>query len=192
MPTATIQACRRRSLLLKTSRKALLNRGRECASCESSSRGPSLAIAAAHPADAADRNFGVSGFDRVRVDGPYKVRLITGVASFATARGSAAALDSVAMDVQGRTLIVRSNRSSWGGYPGEATGPVEITIGTHELTAAYVNGAGSLAIDKVRGCRSTFRSSARRSQHRTWPRSTSSRSPSPEPAAPASPEPRRS
>ena len=61
------------------------------------------------------------------------------------------ALDSVAIDVQGRTLVVHSNRSSWGGYPGDSKGPVEIRIGTHELTAAWLNGAGSLAIDKVRG-----------------------------------------
>jgi hypothetical protein len=110
-----------------------------------------LACAAAAPADAATRNFGVSGFDRIRVDGPFKVRLTTGVAPFAIASGSANAIDAVAVEVNGRTLIVRSNRSSWGGYPGEAKGPVEISIGTHELTAAWVNGAGSLAIDKAKG-----------------------------------------
>jgi hypothetical protein len=103
------------------------------------------------PSDAATRNFGVSGFDRVRVDGPFKVRLATGVAPFAVATGSAGALDAVALDVQGRTLVVHNARSSWGGYPGEAKGPVEISIGTHELTAAWVNGSGSLAIDKATG-----------------------------------------
>lgn len=110
-----------------------------------------LAIAAAAPADAATRNFGVSGFDRVRVDGPFKVRLVTGVAPFAIASGSGTALDAVTIDVQGSTLVVRNNRSSWGGYPGEAKGPVEISIGTHELNAAWVNGSGSLAIDRIRG-----------------------------------------
>jgi hypothetical protein len=55
------------------------------------------------------------------------------------------------MEVQGRTLIIRTKRSSWGGYPGEAAGPVEVSIGTHELTAAWLNGAGTLAIDKLRG-----------------------------------------
>src|SRR5206468_12918122 len=30
-------------------------------------------------------------------------------------------------------------------------GPVEINIGTHDLTAAWMSGAGTLAIDKVRG-----------------------------------------
>ena len=114
---------------------------------------PVIAFLACVPssADAATRNFGVSGFDRIRVDGPFKVRLATGVAPFAVANGSGPALDSVTMDVQGRTLVVRSSRSSWGGYPGEAKGPVEISIGTHELNAAWVNGSGSLAIDRLRG-----------------------------------------
>jgi hypothetical protein len=111
-----------------------------------------LAALAAAPANAATRNFGVSGFDRIRVDGPFKVKLATGVAPFATASGgSPAALDSVTIDVQGRTLVVRSNRSSWSGYPGETKGPVEISIGTHDLTAAYLNGSGTLAIDKAKG-----------------------------------------
>jgi hypothetical protein len=110
------------------------------------------ALAFAAPADAATRNFGVSGFDRIRVEGPFKVKLTTGVAPFANASGgSPVALDSVTIDVQGRTLVVRSNRSSWSGYPGEAKGPVEISIGTHELTSATLNGSGSLAIDKAKG-----------------------------------------
>ena len=110
-----------------------------------------LSAIAATPAAAATRNFGVSGFDRIRVDGPFSVRLITGVAPFAIASGTAAALDSVAIDVEGRTLVVHGNRSAWGGYPGDSKGPVEIAIGTHELSAAWLNGSGSLAIDKVRG-----------------------------------------
>jgi hypothetical protein len=103
------------------------------------------------PAVGATRNFGVCGFDRIRVDGPYKVRLATGVAPFATASGSPHALDGVAVEVQGRTLIVHSSRSSWGGYPGQDNGSIEIEIGTHELTAAWLNGAGTLQIDKVDG-----------------------------------------
>lgn len=103
------------------------------------------------PAGAATRNFGVNGFDRVRVDGPYKVSLTTGVAPFATASGTAAALDGVAVDVQGRTLIVHASSRSWGGYPGRDPGPVEIRLGTHELSAAWLNGAGMLKIDRVEG-----------------------------------------
>lgn len=112
---------------------------------------PLFLLAAAVPAAAADRNYSVTSFDRIRVDGPYKVSLTTGVAPFARASGSLAALNSVSLDVQGRTLIVRGNPSSWGGYPGAADGPVAIAVGTHELSAAWVNGSGSLAIDRIEG-----------------------------------------
>lgn len=103
------------------------------------------------PGDAATRNFGVNGFDRVRVDGPFKIRLATGIAPFARVSGSPAAIDQVAIEVQGRTLVVHTSRSSWGGYPGADHGPVEISVGTHELTAAWLNGSGTIEIDRVRG-----------------------------------------
>ena len=109
-------------------------------------------LLSAAPAASATRNFGVSGFDRVRVDGDYKVTLTVGVPPFARAEGSARAIDPVQVVVEGRTLIVRASKSaSWGGFPGQSAGPVEIMIGTHDLTAAFVNGAGSLTINRVRG-----------------------------------------
>lgn len=110
-----------------------------------------MAAVAASPAMAAERNFSITSFDRVRVDGPYKVRLTTGVPPFAVATGSAIAIDRVSVSVEGRTLIVRQNPGSWGGYPGEAPGPVEIEVGTHELSQAWLNGSGTLAIDRIRG-----------------------------------------
>lgn len=109
------------------------------------------AAGGAAPAKAANRNFGVSGFDRVRVEGPYRVTLATGVAPFARASGPAAALDGVVIEVEGRTLVVRSGRAAASGFARESRGPVEIAIGTHELVAAWLNGAGSLGIDRVRG-----------------------------------------
>lgn len=110
-----------------------------------------LLLALAAPAAAAERSFTVTGFDRVRLDGPYRVHLTTGVPPFARASGSPAALDRVAIDVQGRTLVVRPNRSSSAAYPGETTGPVEIALGTHDLGAAWLNGAGSLTITRIKG-----------------------------------------
>ena len=107
---------------------------------------------AAAPAAAADRNFSVTSFDRVRVDGPYQVTLRTNVAPFARATGTQASLDGVSIKVEGRTLIIRSNPSAgWGGYPGEGRGPVTIELGTHELSTAWINGPGALIIDKVKG-----------------------------------------
>src|SRR5688572_6185392 len=106
---------------------------------------------AAAPAAAAERNYSITTFDRIRVDGPYRVKLTTGVAPYARASGSVAGIDGVAIEVNGRTLIVHANRSAWGGYPGKANGPVEIAIGTHAITSAWLNGAGSLDIGKVKG-----------------------------------------
>jgi len=107
--------------------------------------------ALAAPAGAADRNFGITSFDKVRVDGPFKVTLTTGVAPYAKATGSSAALNRVAVEVRGDTLVVHNNLDSWGGYPGTDSGPVEISIGTHDLNAAWLNGSGALFIDKVKG-----------------------------------------
>ena len=107
------------------------------------------------PADAAapvaQRNYSVTSFDRIRVDGPYEVRLKTNVSPYARASGSSAAIDSVSVKVEGRTLIVRPSSAGWGGYPGENRGPVTIELGTYELGTAWLNGAGTLVIDKVKG-----------------------------------------
>ena len=112
-----------------------------------------LALAAASPAAAAERRYSVTDFDRVQVDGPYQVRLATGLSSHARAEGSQQALDQVSVEVQGGILRVRRNRSAWGGYPGEGTGPVTVTLTTRDLRTATVVGSGSLDIDKVRGLR---------------------------------------
>lgn len=109
----------------------------------------SLPAAAAAPTT--QRNYSVTSFDRIRVDGPYEVRLKTNVAPFARASGAAAAIDGVSVSVEGRTLIVRPSTGGWGGYPGENRGPVTIELGTHELDTAWLNGAGTLVVDKVKG-----------------------------------------
>jgi hypothetical protein len=108
-------------------------------------------LALATPAGAASRNFGITSFEKVRIEGPYKVVLATGVAPYARATGSAAALDRIAIEVRGNTLVVHSTMSSSGGYPGQDPGPVEIALGTHELTSVWLSGAGTLAIDRIRG-----------------------------------------
>lgn len=109
-------------------------------------------LAVASPASAATRNFGINSFEKLRIEGPYRVRLTTGVAPFARATGSPAALERIALEMRGNTLLVRANTSGWGGgYPGLDMGSVEITLGTHDLASASLTGSGALQIDKVKG-----------------------------------------
>jgi hypothetical protein len=93
----------------------------------------------------------VTDFTRVKIEGPYAVTLATNVAPFARATGSQRALDRVSVRVEGRTLLIRVDRSAWGGSPDEQAGPVTISVGTHGLEQATLIGGGSLAIDRVRG-----------------------------------------
>jgi hypothetical protein len=103
------------------------------------------------PAVGATRNFGITGFEKVRVEGPYRIKLATGVAPFARATGSPAALDRLAIEVRGNTLVVKNSLSSWGGYPNGNAGPVEISLGTHDLRSVWLNGSGTIAVDRVKG-----------------------------------------
>jgi hypothetical protein len=109
----------------------------------------SLPAGAAAPA--VKRNFSVPSFDRIRIDGPYQVALHTGVSPYARASGGTRALDGLSVRVEGRTLVVRAGSGSWGGFPGEDRGAVTIEVGTPSLTNAWINGAGALLVDKVRG-----------------------------------------
>jgi hypothetical protein len=108
-------------------------------------------LSLASPTVAATRSFGITGFEKIRVEGPFKVTLTSGVAPFARASGSPAAIDKVAIETRGNTLVVHTSLDSWGGYPGRDSGPVEVFVGTHDLSSAWISGAGSLAIDKAKG-----------------------------------------
>src|SRR5690348_15394711 len=103
----------------------------------------SAACLMSSPAAAATRNFGVTSFEKIRIEGPFDVSLKTGVAPFARASGSPAAIDRVAIDVQGTTLVVHRSLDSWGGYPDKNPGPVVISLGTHDLSSAWKIGRAS-------------------------------------------------
>jgi hypothetical protein len=115
-------------------------------------------IALSAPAMAADRPFVVTNFDRVRVDGPFEVRVqIGGSSAKASATGDARALDGLNVSVQGSTLVVRRAVNGWG-EQGSAQGPAPvITLIAPELHGASVIGGGKLIIaGPVRGDRVDF------------------------------------
>lgn len=102
------------------------------------------------PATAANlpRTFTVTSFDRIRVEAPYAVTLVTGRSPAARAEGSQAALDAIDLRVESRTLILRQ-RSGFGST--SAGGPVRVFLSTPDIRTALLVGSGSLSVDKMSG-----------------------------------------
>lgn len=98
---------------------------------------------------AAGRNFTVTSFDKIRVQGPYSVTVRTGAAPSAKAAGDRNALDRMVVEVQGRTLIVRTDRGGWTGWPGASQGGAAVALTTPALATAVLDGPGSLSIDRM-------------------------------------------
>jgi hypothetical protein len=117
---------------------------------------PLLALAAfssiAAPAGAQDRHFQVADFDRVIVEGPYAVHLVTGRPSAALGRGPREALDRLSVDVQGMTLRIRRSRTAWVGEAGSrASGTVTLELATRTLRSARLIGPARLDVEGMRG-----------------------------------------
>ena len=111
-------------------------------------------LCTAVPAGAAQRSFSVTSFDRIRVDGPYSVRLSTGVAPYARATGSSRALDSISVRVEGRTLTIRRDPSAWGGLVPPSSGPAPhdaslIVTVTAQPVHGTLSGTGVVVLNKA-------------------------------------------
>lgn len=113
-------------------------------------------IALATPAAAAERRYSVTDFDRVIVEGPYRVHLVAGRTSSATVSGSREAIDRVTVDVQGQTLRIRRNRSAWGGTPGAEAGPLSIELTTRTIRSARLVGPALLDVEDAEGLNVQF------------------------------------
>lgn len=111
-------------------------------------------LTAALPAGAAERIVYVGSFDRLRVQGPFDVRLVTGHAPAAVLTGDRAIIDAIDVQVEGGTLILRSAIGRWQEKPRTAAAvPVSIALATPTLAAASVLGGGKLAVDRMRNAR---------------------------------------
>lgn len=111
---------------------------------------PALALLAA-PAAPADRTYPVRDFDRLIVEGAYDVHLVVGRPTSAAASGSRDGLDRVTFDVQGQTLRIRRNRSSWVGTAGHEAGPLRIELTTRFLRSARLMGPARLDVEGAQG-----------------------------------------
>ncbi|MCJ8158604.1 head GIN domain-containing protein [Sphingomonas sp. LaA6.9] len=104
-------------------------------------------------AHATERGFTVTDFDRIRIDGPYQIEITTGRSTTAKASGDRDAVERVSLQVQGRTLMIRPDRSIWGANGAASAGPVTIRLSMGELRTLMLYGSGSVRIDRARGPR---------------------------------------
>lgn len=110
-----------------------------------------LTLAVAAPAAAAERTYGLTSFDRIRVEGPFRVTVTKGQSLSARAVGSPGALDRISVKLEGRTLTIRPDTSVWGGYPGQQIAPATVNVTAPELSSAILLGSGSLDIGRMSG-----------------------------------------
>ncbi len=112
-----------------------------------------LALLAAYsaPAQAATRGYGVTSFDKIRVDGPYDVRVHVGGAPGARATGTQAAIDRLSVEQHDDVLVIKPLPGGWGGWPGSDQGRLVIDVSAPSLSGAGLSGSGNVAIDRIRG-----------------------------------------
>lgn len=94
----------------------------------------------------ATRTLSVGSFERVRVEGPFEVRLVTAKAPRAVVTGPTRAVDSLVIDVQGGTLTVRARALASGEAPSPAARQLIVELATPLLRSGSVRGGGRLSI----------------------------------------------
>jgi hypothetical protein len=97
------------------------------------------------------RTVSVGSFDRIRVEGPFEVRVTIGSPRATIADD---VNEGVAVRVDGTTLSVRKGTGGWGEQPRGASGgggPIVVTLSTPSLVSASVAAGGRLTIEKMRG-----------------------------------------
>lgn len=111
---------------------------------------PLAVLLAPVPAAAADRVFSVGSFEKVRVDGPFEVRIVTGGSPRAKAAGDRQLIERVAIAVNGTTLTVRLGSGGWGEAfrKDNATAPV-ITLSTPRLTALAISAGARVSVNRL-------------------------------------------
>ena len=97
-----------------------------------------LLLGATAPGD--ERVVMVTGFDRLRVDGPFQVDVIPGPPGV-TITGPGAAIDAVKAQVEAGTLVVNAGLQSWESAGGKIASAARIRVSVPALRGVRANGA---------------------------------------------------
>ncbi len=103
----------------------------------------------AMPAEAAERRFMVTDFDRIDAVGPHEFVVVTGRPPGVTASGDSASLDRLKVTVSSRRLrIVMGQENGWEWNKSQ---PLRIEISAHQLAGVVMGGSGTMAVDRMQG-----------------------------------------
>ena len=114
-----------------------------------------LAPGAAGAAGAASRNYSVGSFERVRVDGPFRVDIRTCGSPNATVEADQALLDRIEIVPEGETLAVRYRVGQWNerGPSRRADAPVVVKLSTGAVRTLLVGPGAEVTLNRARGQR---------------------------------------
>jgi Putative auto-transporter adhesin, head GIN domain len=96
---------------------------------------------------AATRNFGVTGFDSVKLEAPYQVTIILGNSAGAVAEGPPEAFDTIIMEVNDNVLTIREKPRDSKQARRTAGQPIRITVrAPARLRSIAIGGFGSVTV----------------------------------------------
>lgn len=104
------------------------------------------------PAWAAEQQYSVTNFDTVRMQGPFRVTIVTGKGNSARGQGDRDALDRVSLNVSGGVLTIRAAASRYG-EADRNPGRVELFLTTATVRRVMMGGNGTLNIQGMKGVR---------------------------------------
>lgn len=110
-------------------------------------------LAAAMPAAAAEKRYGLTSFEAVEVTADVIVEVVTRNPVSAVATGPADALDRLTVEAQNGRLVIGQRRFAGDDKRRTPLGTVTVRINAANLRSATLVGAGSLQIDQLRGTR---------------------------------------
>ncbi|MBX9728719.1 MAG: DUF2807 domain-containing protein, partial [Sphingopyxis sp.] len=111
----------------------------------------------AAPASAETRNFGIVSFDAIEVRGDTIVDLVPGHRISARAEGTREAIETLTLEMEGRTLVISQALEGRYGPRRAEDGPARLTLTGQNVSVIVLRGSGQVRARGLRGPRVTVR-----------------------------------
>ena len=108
-----------------------------------------VALAMPGAAGAASRTYAVGSFERVRVDGPFRVEIRTGASPGAAVEADPALLDRIEISSEGGTLAVRNGIGRVSNSPKARADAPLVTLSTGAVRTVLVSAGAEVTLDRA-------------------------------------------